>query len=297
VYLGYNTNGFAHHAPAEAIELLAELGYQAIGLTVDHQWLNPFSADFESQLEEFHRLLRLYRLKSVVETGARYLLNPNVKHEPTLLSDGAENRQRRVDFLKRCIDIAEYLGSDCVSLWSGVKPDTINLQTAMDRLASSLEPVLSYAENSGVIIGFEPEPGMLIDTMGTYERLLQWIDHPCFRLTLDIGHLFCQGELPLVDFIERWSSRIVNIHIEDIQAGVHEHLMFGDGQIHFPPVFQALHRIGYQAGVFVELSRHSHDAPRIARRSMDFLAPFIPDLSGKPGMPESQPRDNDVFGT
>lgn len=276
MYLGYNTNGFAHHDPFQAIELIAELGYSGLAITVDHRWLNPFSDDFEKRLEEFHRAIRLYRLNTVIETGARFLLNPNVKHEPTLLSDGAKNRSRRVEFLQRCIDIAKYLGSDCVSLWSGRKPDTINLQTAMDRLADSLEPVVRYAENSNVTIGFEPEPGMLIDTMNAYERLLQWIDSDSFQLTLDIGHLFCQGEVPIVDFIERWRDRIVNIHIEDMRVGVHEHLMFGDGHIHFPPIFDALHHIGYEGGVYVELSRHSHNAPYFARRSIDFLSAFVP---------------------
>ena len=276
MYLGYNTNGFAHHDPFEAIELIAELGYRGIAITVDHHWLSPFDKNFENQLEEFQRALRLYRLNSVIETGARFLLNPNVKHEPTLLSDGAENRLRRVDFLQRCIDIANYLGSDCVSLWSGRKPDTINLQTAMDRLADSLDPVIRYAENHQVTIGFEPEPGMLIDTMNSYERLLQWIDSSAFQLTLDIGHLFCQGEVPVVDFIERWKDRIVNIHLEDMKVGVHEHLMFGDGQIYFPPIFEALQQIEYEGGVYVELSRHSHNAPWFARRSMDFLSAFVP---------------------
>lgn len=293
MYLGYNTNGFANHDPIEAIELLAELGYQGIAITIDHQWLNPFSESFERQLDEFQRILRLYRLNTVIETGARYLLNPNVKHEPTLLSDGAENRERRIEFLKRCIDAAEYLGSDCVSLWSGRKPETINLQTAMDRLASSLEPVLRYADQCGVILGFEPEPGMLIDTMNAYERLLQWIDHPSFHLTLDIGHLFCQGEVPIVDFIERWQDRIVNIHVEDMRAGVHEHLMFGEGQIYFPPVFEALRRIQYPCGVYVELSRHSHDAPRVARKSMEFLSPMVPGLRSIVDLPSPHPEGND----
>jgi sugar phosphate isomerase/epimerase len=44
--------------------------------------------------------------------------------------------------------------------------------------------------------------------------------------------------------------------------------------MHFPPIFEALHEIGYQGGVFVELPRHSHDAPNVARRSYEFLAPM-----------------------
>lgn len=287
MYLGYNTNGFAHHDPADAIEIIAETGYTGIGITVDHQWLNPFAAGFEKQLAQIGRLISGYRLKSVVESGARFLLNPRHKHEPTLISQDKSERLRRVEFLKRCIDIAATLNSDCVSLWSGVMPQGLELQTAMDRLASSLEPVIRYAESSNVVLGFEPEPGMLIDTMSAWERLLQWVDVPALQLTLDLGHLFCQGEVPIVDYIARWSSRLVNVHIEDIRAGVHEHLMFGDGQMHFPPIIESLKSSGYQGGVFVELSRHSHDAVSISRRSFEFLnqlvlAPESPDVFPNP---------------
>jgi len=56
-----------------------------------------------------------------------------------------------------------------------------------------------------------------------------------------------------------------------MRRGVHEHLMFGEGDMDFPPLWQALAAIGYQGGIHVELSRHSHDAVAAARRSMEFL--------------------------
>jgi len=55
---------------------------------------------------------------------------------------------------------------------------------------------------------------------------------------MDIGHLFCLSEVPIAGFIEKWQDLIVNIHIEDMCAGVHDHLMFGEGQIYFPPVIE-----------------------------------------------------------
>ena len=63
----------------------------------------------------------------------------------------------------------------------------------------------------------------------------------------------------------------MNVHIEDMRAGVHEHLMFGEGEIDFPPVLKSLLRVGYAGGVHVELSRHSHDGPAAAGRSIQFL--------------------------
>ncbi len=95
--------------------------------------------------------------------------------------------------------------------------------------------------------------------------------HPRLRLTLDVGHLHCQGETPIAAQIERWGDQIVNIHIEDMRAGVHEHLQFGEGEIEFAPVLKSLLRIGYAGGVHVELSRHSHDGPGAAAQAIKFL--------------------------
>ncbi len=273
--LGYNTNGFAHHDLLDAVDLLAEIGYRSVALTLDRHALDPTAGGLDEQLAEVHRRLKQYGMTSVVETGARFLLDPRTKHEPTLLTADRAARARRVDFLRGAIDVAARLNSDCVSLWSGVLREEIADEAALERLAEGLGRVLQHAERRGVVLGFEPEPGMFIASMSHFQRLLEWIDSPLLQLTLDVGHLYCQGELPLADYIRRWRARIVNVHIEDMRAGVHEHLMFGDGEIDFPPVIRALAEIGYRGGLHVELSRHSHEAPDAARRSFEFLAPLL----------------------
>ncbi len=282
---GYNTNGLAHHELFDAVTLLAELGYRSVAITIDHGVLQPGSAELRQQIDRLRLVLAQLNMRSVIETGARFLLDPRVKHEPTLLSAGESDRQRRIDFYKHAIDRAAELGSDCVSLWSGVLREQIGRDEAMDRLAAGLDRVLQYAAGQGVAIGFEPEPGMLIDSMQRYEELLGRIDAKNLLLTLDVGHLHCQGEVPIADRIRRWGPRIVNVHLEDMRAGVHEHLMFGEGEIDFPPLIAALDEIGYRGGLHVELSRHSHEAPDAAKKAMEFLGTFcdVSQTSGKPG--------------
>lgn len=273
--LGYNTSGLAHHDPYDALELLADIGYQSVAITLDHGPLNPFAAGWPAEQERLRATLRRLGLRSVIETGARFLLDPRQKHEPTLISPAPELRQKRIDFLKRAIDAAAYLESDCVSLWSGVRRDSASDEQVLERLTESLREVLRHATGAGVTLGFEPEPGMFIDTMKAYSRLLQWIDAPHLQLTLDVGHLWCQGELPLHDYIVHWGERLVNVHIEDMRAGVHEHLMFGEGEMQFPPIIAALVKTGYKGGLHVELSRHSHEAPTAAAKAYVFLKPLI----------------------
>ena len=91
------------------------------------------------------------------------------------------------------------------------------------------------------------------------------------RLTLNVGHLQCQGETPIPEMIRRWAPRLVNVHLDDGRTGTHEHLMFGDGEIDFPPILRTLAEVGYTGGIYVELSRHSHEGAEAARRAFQFI--------------------------
>ena len=108
--------------------------------------------------------------------------------------------------------------------------------------------MLNYAAGQGVVIALEPEPDMLVDSTPEFERLINQNELPALRLTLDIGHLECQGETPIAETICRWAGRLANVHLDDMKAGVHEHLMFGEGEIDFAPVMAALAASGYAGG-------------------------------------------------
>ena len=269
--LGYNTNGLAHHDLFDAVELLADIGYRSVAITIDHAALPPHAAAGRQTIDRLRQLFQRRQMRSVIETGAGFLLDPRQKHEPTLVSPDSAARRLRIEFYKYAIDTASALGSDCVSLWSGRAAPGIARSEALAWLVEGLRETLDYAAAKHIAIGFEPEPDMLIDTMPRWEELLAKPGMEELRLTLDIGHLHCQGEGPIDAVIRRWAPRLVNVHIEDMRAGRHEHLMFGEGEIDFRPVLRALADSGYADGVHVELSRHSHVGPAAAQRAYDFL--------------------------
>ncbi len=186
-------------------------------------------------------------------------------------------------FYRHAIHCAAELQSDCVSLWSGTVRDGASDGEAMERLVAGLEAVLVEATARGVAIGFEPEPGMFIDSMSRFEEILHLVPAAELSLTLDVGHLHCRREVPIAEQIRRWAPRLVNVHLEDMRAGKHEHLMFGEGEIEFGPVVRALAEAGYPGGVHVELSRHSHEGPAAARRAYDFLKPLLDEVTFSDG--------------
>jgi sugar phosphate isomerase/epimerase len=269
---GYNTNGFAHHRFEDVLTILAELGYQSVAITLDHHVLNPFEPGLPGRVAQTRKLLETLGLRCVIETGARFLLDPWHKHQPTLISPWPEEREHRLDFLCRAVDIASELGADAVSFWSGTPDDeSPPFAACLERLLESCLRLCELAERKKVRLAFEPEPGMLIDTMRRFQKLRDRLAHPQFGLTMDIGHLHCQGEVPIASYLRQYADCLWNVHIEDMCTGIHEHLMFGEGEIDFPPVLQTLKEIGYAGGVHVELSRHSHDAVNTAKRTLDFL--------------------------
>ena len=265
---GYNTNGFAHHRLEDALEIIAGSGYEGVALTLDVHHLDPLGATDE-EIGSLREKLTTLGLRCVIETGGRFLLDPSRKHYPNLLSP--EGGERRLDLLLRAVRIAAGLGAEVVSLWSGVPDPGAREGEAEGRLQDGLTRICQAAEQAGIRIALEPEPGMLVDTLKGFDDLKRAVPSPALGLTLDIGHAHCTETVSIPDIIRRYGKGIWNVHIEDAPRDAHLHLPFGEGTIDFPPILSALREIRYEGLVAVELSRNSHDAPLQARRSIEFL--------------------------
>ncbi|MGW4817510.1 sugar phosphate isomerase/epimerase family protein [Streptomyces sp. NPDC004227] len=269
---GYGTNGLADLRLDDALGLLADLGYDGVGLTLDHMHLDPLAPDLAARTRRVAHRLDALGLGVTVETGARYVLDPRRKHGPSLLDADPADRARRADLLLRAVRVAADLGAHAVHCFSGITPPGTDRDTAWKRLAESLGPVLETATAAGVPLAVEPEPGHLLATLADFHHLRRTLGDPeNLGLTLDIGHCQCLEPLPPAECVRAAAPWLRHVQIEDMRRGVHEHLPFGDGEIDFPPVLAALAATGYQGLTVVELPRHSHAGPHHAELSLPFL--------------------------
>src|SRR5262249_42258546 len=156
------------------------------------------------------------------------------------------------DFLQRAVRIGADLGAEAVSFWAGTPAPEVNPVLAWDRLVRGCAALVCAAEAAGVTLGFEPEPGMLVQTLGEWVTLREALGAPeRFGPPRDIGHCRCLEPARVPDCVARAAPYLVNVQIDDMRRGVHEHLEFGTGEIDFPPVLRALADSGYDGLVAV----------------------------------------------
>ena len=198
-----------------------------------------------------------------METGARYLLDPRRKHHPTLVSD---DQEVRVDFLVRAKRIAADLGADCVSFWSGIgSPDS------WEHLKSGVAAVLDGRAGRAARAGAGAGHGGGAAGPGAAAAGRSSGNPDSLGITLDVGHCVAVEWQDAAACLRQAGALLMNVQLDDMLPGVHEHLEFGEGQLDLPDTLGALTDIGYTGVAAVELPRHSHAAPVVARRAFDAL--------------------------
>ena len=96
MFLGYNTNGLAHHELFDAVGLLAEIGYRGVAITIDHHAPPPYAARPAAAGPAVAAACSTgWEMRSVIETGARFLLDPRREAR----ADAALGEPRQADRL------------------------------------------------------------------------------------------------------------------------------------------------------------------------------------------------------
>ena len=262
------------------LEVLDVTGYGAVALTLGHPHLDPFADDARRAAARLRERLDELGWRVVVETGTRYLLDPYRQAPPD-----ARRPRRRSPACGSCagpIDLAAILRAECVSLLVG-RPARRDVPTPTAWRAARRR----HARGRRVCrrhrgrLGFEPEPGMLVETVadalrlrGRARRTRRAAASPSTS-----GTASCVEPDGVVGALRAAGALLVNVQVDDMLPGAHEHLELGDGRLDLPLALATLHEIGYRGVAAVELPRHSHDAPGVARRSAA-CAPLRTTLGG-----------------
>jgi sugar phosphate isomerase/epimerase len=96
-------------------------------------------------------------------------------------------------------------------------------------------------------------------------------------ILLDTGHLnVVKEEIP--NSIVSARDRLIHVHVNDNNGETDQHLVPGDGMIDFRAVLEALHRIGYDKYLTIELEQSDGDSS--ALRSRKFIESLLRGSAG-----------------
>ena len=273
--LAYSSNAYMKVSIDEAIARIAKLGYKAMELMADtpHAW--PATTN-DRQIDEIRRSLSEHGL--ALSNINAFMMNAVQDFwHPSWIEPDKEFRRLRVQHTIDALILAKKVGVPCITTEpGGPLDDGQSRDEALDLFVGGLGEALRVAEELGISLLVEPEPGLLIENAAQFLDLAERIDSPMFGLNFDVGHFYCVGD-PLEQAIEQLQSLTRHYHLEDIASSrVHEHLVPGRGAIDFASVLRAIDSTGYDGWLTVELYPYLEDPDGAGKEARDFLTPLLP---------------------
>jgi sugar phosphate isomerase/epimerase len=179
-------------------------------------------------------------------------------------------RRRTVDYLRALVDFAGDLGARVMVFGSPAQRrlEDGDAAGAWERTQDAYRQVLPTLAERGVILCQESLPAPeadFIQTAAEAARMVREIDHPNFRLMLDVKSMSAE-ERPPAAIIREFAPLVEHFHANDANRRGP-----GFGDTDFRPIAAALDEIGYKGCVSVEVFDYSPDPETIARESLRHL--------------------------
>ena len=221
IKLAYSTFGLTDLDFLDSIGAVDQAGYPGIELSFHRDQFNPFDLN-DDYVAAIKRKLASVAVKPACVATASHFFTPSRPHEPSLMSPDLAGRKRRIDLVRRGIDLARRLGVSLVTFGSGFIRAEHVADPSVDPgalLADSIQQCLrSIRDDEDITLVIEPEPGMFIETVASALALLDQVNSPHFKLHLDLCHMYC-SEAGYVSALAEAASQTRFLHVSDARQG------------------------------------------------------------------------------
>jgi sugar phosphate isomerase/epimerase len=272
--LAFSTNAYTRYPLTDALIGIKRAGYEAVEILADTPHAYPdlihdaMTASIRRQLDSLG--LAVSNVNANCSFGYWRHAPPEPYFEPSLISPNPQHRSDRAGLIRKTLHFAKNIGAANISITSGRLLAGMPPDRAARQFAESIKPLLDEADRLNVNIGIECEPGLFLEFADELHHWIGRLNHPRLGANLDIGHSQVLGEsIPAA--VNLLSSRIWNLHVEDIPGRKHYHLVPGEGTLDWAELFGALRSIKYDRYLTVELYTHTADPQDAAERSFAFL--------------------------
>lgn len=221
IKLSYSTFGLTNLDFLAAIDAVDVAGYPGIELSFHREQFNPYELSADD-IDNVKKRLSTVNVRAACLATASHFFTPSRPHEPSLICPDLAGRKRRIDLIRRGIEVARSLGISLVTFGSGFIRDEHVSNPKVDPhalLVDSIQQCLhTVRKDEDITLLIEPEPGMLIETVEQALGLVNEIDSPQFQLHLDLCHMYC-SEHDTISALAAAAPHTRYLHVSDARLG------------------------------------------------------------------------------
>jgi sugar phosphate isomerase/epimerase len=219
--LSYSTFGLTRLDFLDAIDVVDQAGYPGIELGFHRDQFNPFEITDE-YLAKLKKKFEKTRVQPACVATASHFFTPSRPHEPSAMSIDLAGRKRRINLVKRGIEVARKLEVPLVTFGSGFIRDDHVANPSIDPkelLIDSIQQCLrEIRDDEDMTLLIEPEPGMFIETLEQGMNLVNEVNSPKFKLHLDLCHNYCSEE-DYIATLAKAAPHARYLHVSDAREG------------------------------------------------------------------------------
>lgn len=244
--LGYSTWGMPTVPVDVSLKHLAELGFDAVEITVLPRYTTALSNLDRNERQRIVQLLEQHNLALSAVGAYLDLLDP----DPAKFAEHAAYVQDAVDL---AVDLALHGHMPVVISGFGGKPG--DLATRQDQLVERLEQLGDYAQSRGVTLAIEHHVGAAVETPDQTVAIMQQVRSPAVRVNFDISHFNVVG-IPIEESVAKLMPYTAHTHVKDElgRAPNHQYLIPGEGEFDYVRYLKAMQSHGYTGFVSTEIS-------------------------------------------
>ena len=245
---------FPRYPIFEALELIQKLGFDGVEICLEVEELKPelINAAFASQIGE--KVSALGLAPHAIGYHVDYIYQDDLLHQT-----------------QTAIQLTPAFGTN-VLIFSG----TAKRDGSMDewkRMIDRTRMLVEMAEDHGVILAQEFEPGFIVGSTADLVHLFDEIPSKNLAANLDLGHVFLCDPDPL-ESIRVLGQKIVHGHVENMRTGVHDHQIPQEGDMDLGDYFQALKDNGFSGGLALDLYKYDYEV--VSAPALKYLRSLMP---------------------
>jgi sugar phosphate isomerase/epimerase len=186
-------------------------------------------------------------------------------------------RRETADYLSALAEATRDLGGSLMVLGSPKQRDLlpgVTYDQAVDYAIDVFDRVLPVLDATDVDLCLEPlapNDTNFINTCDEAMKVIRRVDHPHFRLHMDVKAQSSERGATVPELIARHASQAGHFHAQDVNLRGP-----GMGDVDFVPIIGSLVEAGYDRWVSVEVFDFSPGAEETARRSIACLRALLP---------------------